>query len=456
MSQSGAARDDGRESRPARGQDPRRAERPDDGAAPGSRSRGERSRVAGASRPPSDDAARGGRPAAPRGPRRDDRPGRPPTAGDARGASADRRPTGTGRPASGDRRPAAGDRRPTGTGRPTTGERRPGSADRRPAAGDRRPVGADRRPAAGDRRPPDGDRRPPARGRAGDADRADAPVRTRRDEPALPDDVVPGDLDRDVRRDLMTLAKDNAEVVARHLVMAGRLLDVDPELAHAHATAAQRRAGRIGAVREAAGLTAYATGRHDEVLRELRAARRLTGSPVHLPLMADAERGLGRPDRALALAASPEVQQLDERGRAEMRIVASGARLDLGQPDAAVVALQGPELTATRPQPWHARTFAAYATALRAAGRAEEAGAWDRRAEALDPSVLTGDPGPGADDDELLVYDAAELPPLPPSADGAGAGSPGPGTTGAAPAGEGDGGAAGPPGDVRFGHGPAR
>lgn len=221
--------------------------------------------------------------------------------------------------------------------------------------------------------------------------------------------MTPQELDRDVRRDLLTLSKEGAEVVARHLVMAGRLLEDDPELAHRHALAAQRRAGRIGSVREAAGLTAYATGRHDEALRELRAARRLTGSVVHLPLMADAERGLVRPERALALAASAEVGQLDEQGRAEMRIVAAGARTDLGQPDAAVVALQGPVLEAVRPQPWHARTFVAYADALRAVGRGEEAAGWERRADVADPDRASGArPRPdssGLDLDDVVVVD---------------------------------------------------
>ena len=44
------------------------------------------------------------------------------------------------------------------------------------------------------------------------------------------------------------------------------------------------------------------TGRYAEALRELRTVRRLSGSSEHLPIMADCERGLGRPERALALA----------------------------------------------------------------------------------------------------------------------------------------------------------
>ncbi|MDQ1642014.1 MAG: hypothetical protein QOJ90_1365 [Actinomycetota bacterium] len=195
-------------------------------------------------------------------------------------------------------------------------------------------------------------------------------------EPALPDDVTGRELDRAVRAELSSLAKLNAEAVSRHLVMAGRLRDEDPELAYEHAMAAQARAGRVGAVREAAGLTAYATGRFAEALAELRAARRITGDDSLLPVMADCERGLGRPERALALAASPEVAKLGAAERVEMLIVSSGARRDMGQPDAAVQALHGPQLQPSARRPWSARLFYAYADALLAAGRREEALTW--------------------------------------------------------------------------------
>jgi len=163
-------------------------------------------------------------------------------------------------------------------------------------------------------------------------------------EPPIPEDVTGKELDKEVRRDLGALAADNATAVARHLVMVARLLDEDPGLALEHARAAQRRAGRVGAVREAAGLAAYRAGEYDEALRELRTARRLTGSQEHLPVMADCERGLGRPERALEAAASPSAAQLDRAGQIELAIVVAGARGDLGQHDAAVLELQLPEL----------------------------------------------------------------------------------------------------------------
>jgi tetratricopeptide (TPR) repeat protein len=208
----------------------------------------------------------------------------------------------------------------------------------------------------------------------------------------VPDDVTGRELDRAVRAELSSLAKLNAEAVARHLVMAGRLLDEDPERAYEHAMAAQGRAARVGAVREAAGLTAYATGRFAEALAELRAARRITGDDSLLPVMADCERGLGRPERSLALAADPAVRALDTAARVEMLIVASGARRDLGQPEAAVQVLSGPHLRAASRRPWSARLFYAYADALLAAGRTGEAVTWfEHAAEADDEGQTDAD-----------------------------------------------------------------
>ncbi len=196
---------------------------------------------------------------------------------------------------------------------------------------------------------------------------------TRHPAPALPDAVAPADLDRAARSRLRTLAKDNADVVARHLVMAGRLLDDDPELAYAHTQEAVRRAGRVDVVREAAGIAAYRTGRYAEALRELRTARRLSGSDEHVPVMADCERGLGRPERALALA-EEYAGALSVEAQVEMALVVSGARLDLGQPEAALAALnaEAPR-RAVPPQGW--RVTEARAEALRACGREAEADA---------------------------------------------------------------------------------
>jgi tetratricopeptide (TPR) repeat protein len=201
----------------------------------------------------------------------------------------------------------------------------------------------------------------------------------------LPDDVTGSELDEVARGELRTLPKDLATRVARHLVMAGRLLDEDSAAAYSHARAARRLASRVGVVREACGLAAYHAGEWSDALAELRAARRLAGrEDAYLAVMADCERGLGRPERALDIAKSPDLKKLEHEERIEMRLVESGARRDLGQYDAAVVALQIPELKDKRLRPWSARLFYAYADALLDAGREDEARDWFARAAAAD------------------------------------------------------------------------
>jgi tetratricopeptide (TPR) repeat protein len=139
------------------------------------------------------------------------------------------------------------------------------------------------------------------------------------------------------------------------------------------AQAAKRLAARVGVVREACGIAAYRTSRWAEALAELRAARRMTGRDEYLPIMADCERALGRLDRALALVREANVEGLNRAMQVELRIVESGIRRDQGLGDAAVLVLQVPELTSGRLRPWSARLFYAYADALLAAGRADEA-----------------------------------------------------------------------------------
>ncbi|GAA1741444.1 hypothetical protein GCM10009809_41150 [Isoptericola hypogeus] len=210
-----------------------------------------------------------------------------------------------------------------------------------------------------------------------------------------------GQLSREARARLRGLTKDNAERVGLHLVMAGRLLDVDPERAYEHAQAAVRRGGRIDVVREAAGIAAYRTGRFADALRELRTVRRLNGSSEHLPIMADAERGLGRPERALALASSEEAGTLDAEGRTELAIVASGARSDLGEHDAAIAVLDRIP-AAERQGDLGLRVLQARAVALEAAGRADEA---EAVLAGVAPDALERVSGVLPEDDDVVVYD---------------------------------------------------
>ncbi|HEY9357482.1 MAG TPA: hypothetical protein VIQ52_14375, partial [Arthrobacter sp.] len=321
-----------------------------------------------------------------------------------------------------------GDRKPPFAG----GERKPfGDRDRKPYGdrenkpnGDRpRREGDGERRSFGDRdnRKPFGDRQERAprsfdRGESGPRqfgrDRAeDRPVRVpnardlrsanrpdRERSPEIDEDVTGKELDRATQHQIKTLEPKSAEWVARHLVMAGRLIDDEPELAFQHALAASRRGGRLAAVREAVGLTAYAAGHYGEALREFRTYRRISGSNVHLPVMADCERGLGRPDRALDVVRSEEAKDLDAPGKAELAIVAAGARTDLGQLDAAVAELEIPQLDINRAFSYSPRLFRAYADALTAVGREQEAVKWQKQAVVAENAL-----GLGADEEPDIV-----------------------------------------------------
>ena len=205
---------------------------------------------------------------------------------------------------------------------------------------------------------------------------SDERVFTRARTPELPEDADISILDPDVKQELRGLPKGLAEIVGRHLAAAGMLIDSEPELALEHARYARSKAARVAVVREAAGLAAYHAGEWAEALSELRTARRMSNSTGHVAVMADCERALGRPERAIELARDAQVALLSPDEAVELRIVAAGARRDMGQLDAAVVALQGDDLDEKRRDPWSARLFYAYADNLEAAGRTEEAVKW--------------------------------------------------------------------------------
>jgi tetratricopeptide (TPR) repeat protein len=220
-----------------------------------------------------------------------------------------------------------------------------------------------------------------------EAEREDRPPR--RDEPAIPSGIDAKQLSPEIRRELTTLDRANADIVARHLVAAGDLLDDDPEAALAHARAARARSGRIAAVREAVGIAAYHCGDWAQALAELRAARRMGSRSVLLPLIADCERGLGRPERAIELARSPAAAELAGDDADEMRIVAAGARADLGQLEQALAVLSSPPLDPARTGQTAARLAYAYADTLLALDRGEQALQWFLRAAAADVDGVT-------------------------------------------------------------------
>ncbi len=162
---------------------------------------------------------------------------------------------------------------------------------------------------------------------------------------------------------------------------ASTLADEEPETAWWHARAARARGGRIAVVRETVGLVAYRAGEWAEAIGELRAARRMGGGPGHLAILADCERALGHPEKAIELARSKQADDLDEEGRIELATVVAGARADLGQVEAGLAHLA--QFGSSRIGE-HPRLAYAYADLLDRAGRSPEALTWFIRAANAD------------------------------------------------------------------------
>jgi len=211
----------------------------------------------------------------------------------------------------------------------------------------------------------------------------------RYDGPPIPEEITGRELDRSVSAQLKGLPDRLALRVARHLAAAGVLIDTDPETAYQHTLAARARASRLAVVREAAGEAAYASGHYSEALAELRAAKRMNGATDYLPIMADCHRALGQPEQALKLAKSPAVAHFSSAAKAEMTLVESGARRDLGQLDAAIRTLELAPLQSKSRESWVVRLRYAYADTLEAAGRDTDALAWFHRTHAIDSQELT-------------------------------------------------------------------
>ncbi|WP_084298569.1 tetratricopeptide repeat protein [Mycobacterium genavense] len=261
--------------------------------------------------------------------------------------------------------------------------------DRQRHNGERRPhSGSASAPRRGPRTERDGRWSGPGRARA--AQPQNTPDRDRPDDgPPIPPDIDARQLAPEIRGELSTLDRASADAVARHLVAAGEMMDEDPEAALNHARAARARSSRIAAIREAVGIAAYRCGDWAQALSELRAARRMGSKSSLLALIADCERGLGRPERAIELARGEEAAQLSGDDADELRIVIAGARSDLGQREAALTVLSTPQLDPTRSGTTAARLFYAYADTLLALGRNDEALQWFLHSAAADVDGVT-------------------------------------------------------------------
>lgn len=274
-------------------------------------------------------------------------------------------------------------RKPRSGARPPQSERGRRSPDGAKGSG----RGNDR---AGGSRPGSGAKRDfsrPRRDERSQAERSESQARY--DGPTIPEEITGKELDRSVQAQLQSLPDKLAQRVARHLVAAGMLIDSEPKIAYEHTLAARARAGRLAVVREAVGEAAYAAGEYTEALAELRAAKRMNGVQDYVAIMADCERALGRPDRALALVRNAPKEKLSHALLAELTIVEAGARRDRGEVDAALRTLETSHLNSKSREPWVARLRYAYADALLGANRRTDALTWFHRTEAVDTEGVT-------------------------------------------------------------------
>ena len=209
--------------------------------------------------------------------------------------------------------------------------------------------------------------------------------------PEIDNDVTGRELDGVTNRQLRALEPRNAETVAKHLVMAGRYLDIDPQFALEHAIAASRSAGRIAAVREAVGVAAYVAEEYETALRELRTHRRISGSNEHLALLVDCERALNRLPKALEMLNEAQREDLPTAVRVELAIVESGIYIDQGKKSQAIAVLRIPQLDPKRAYHYSPRLFTAYAAALANAGKKQEAQRWERLAHMAEAALGQGD-----------------------------------------------------------------
>ena len=190
--------------------------------------------------------------------------------------------------------------------------------------------------------------------------------------PAVPADITGEELEKKIAYQIASLTPSNAKSVARHLIALERFLETDPERAYLHGKEIAFRAGRLGFVRERAGVAALRAGHYKEALKELRAASRISGSIELEPFIAQCEAALGNARKVLEIAGAVSESKLSKAGRVEMRIAASTARASLGQFDAAVLTLKCKELNESDPS-WSRRLRKSYYEALLKAGRKDDA-----------------------------------------------------------------------------------
>lgn len=211
------------------------------------------------------------------------------------------------------------------------------------------------------------------------------------DELEIPEDITGSELSADVKQELRTLPEGLAKFVSKNLVAAGRFIDSNPSLALQYAKAANvAAASRLAIVREALGVAAYRCQDYKFALAELKAARRISGKPDTLSLIADCERALNRPEKAIEVLNEKDVEKMDRADYHDLMITVVGARKDLGQKDAGLALAKIKEFNSNEISDSIANLRFVYAQTLLEIGRIDEAKTWFEKTMQADPENLTG------------------------------------------------------------------
>ncbi|KFI93105.1 hypothetical protein BISA_1270 [Bifidobacterium saguini DSM 23967] len=230
----------------------------------------------------------------------------------------------------------------------------------------------------------------------------------RPDEPRMPKGMEWSMLSKDERERLRGLSKEHAENIGLHILAAYALEEKDPDLALEHAKWVARQASRIDFARETLAFVAYRQGNYKLALREFRTAYRMNGFQDYLPFIADCERGVGNPKKAVEIAQSEEGKQLHGAPKVEMFLVYAGALGDLELWDKAIEVVHTVGRSQGLPGEYRMRAIQAEQYFLEEAGRSGEAEKLDDVLDRLEEQYADEDLDENSED-VVIDHDLEEL-----------------------------------------------
>lgn len=227
-------------------------------------------------------------------------------------------------------------------------------------------------------------------------------------EPKMPKGIEWSMLSTDDRERLRGLSKEHAENIGLHILAAYTLEERDPELALEHAQWVAHQASRIDFARETLAFVAYRQGDYKLALREFRTAFRMNGFLDYLPFIADCERGMGEPKKAIETAMSDDAKYLRGESKAEMFLVYAGALGDLELWDKAIEIVHTLGRSKGLAGEYRMRAVQAEQYFLEQAGRSDEAVALDQLLDKLELQYADAEEDETSDD-LVIEYDMQEL-----------------------------------------------